>query len=164
MTVEQILTRYGLEVRCLGEHDPDPKGSTFGPRGVGLIWPNTVVVPFKDWALTKSGRKIRAAESLHEGLHLVYATSPEDISDDGEEEGLLQLEYAAEKLLGPKDRKLVREYRGITAVGEPPYLYVGDYKRPWQTKWWREGFKLAVERGVLTPDGQLTWRRRTKRN
>lgn len=164
MEVVALLAKYGIEVEQYpwGDERGRPSGVQWGPSGdAGLRWPSTVV------AEENAGVQY----VLHEGVHLIVAAKPQDIEDVPEEDGLLQLERVLARHLGPRERRAVIDYQFITSLGfdhvgpmskrvlRSGYAEVGDWKRPTQSWWWREGVAKAVGLGLLTPDGRPTWKR-----
>ena len=169
MTVEELLGRYGIEVEL---HHLDSWADAgqrealridkMGPsESAGLRWPDVVV----------ADPAVGVQYILHEGVHLITASCLQDVDDVPEEDGLLQLERSLARYLKPKERRAVIDYQGITAlsfdhVGQmrqrcrrPGSAEVGDWKRPTQAWWWRNGQAKAINAGLLTADGRPTWKR-----
>lgn len=170
MKVEELLGRYGIEVELYnigfwdsGTHHREVlRIDKMGPsERAGLRWPDVVV----------ADPAVGVQYILHEGVHLICATQLQDVDDVPEEDGLLQLERSLARYLNPKERRAVIDYQGITQVslertermarkaGFSGTAEVGDWKRPTQTWWWREGLAKAVGAGLLTADGRPTWKR-----
>lgn len=159
ISISEVYRRYKIKlVTVASAHIHRLDVDSFGPRDAGIRWPNTVIAP------ADAG----VEDLLHELTHLVTASCLEDVSDNPENDGQLQLEWAISRLMSKSDRKEVFDYALQTQVQIFDQKYedrlgfrdhVGAWKHPRRSRWWREGKQIAIKKGLLNPDGTPTWKR-----